>query len=82
MSKSVPGNQQQNGGAEGSWNIFMQPTRKMMEASGLPMKFWPFAVKYAGHCSRVRLVERETYTAYEAYSGKKPDLKKYRLERW
>jgi len=78
MSKSVPGNQQQNGGAEGSWNIFMQPTRKMMEASGLPMKFWPFAVKYAGHCSRVRLVERETYTAYEAYSGKKPDLKKYR----
>ena len=78
VSKSAPGNQQQNGGAEGSWNTILRPTRTMIGHSGLPMSYWPYAVKYAAICSRRKMVEARDFTTHEAYSGKVPNLMRHR----
>ena len=77
-TRSAPGNQQQNGGVEGTWNSFLGPARKMLAGSGVAMKYWPFAVIYAAMCSRCGMVVDEDVTKHEVFMGVIPGLKKHR----
>ena len=66
----------QNGKSESSWRSLMEMTRCLRLDADVPKSYWPYAVRYAQYL-RNRSFQRRTHcTAYELFTGQKPDMRK------
>ena len=66
----------QNGKSERSWRSLMEMARCSRLDADVPKSYWPYAVRYAQYL-RNRSFQRRTHcTAYELFTGQKPDMRK------
>ena len=69
---SVPASQQQNGAAERLNQTLLNKSKKMMNLSGLPTKYWPLSCLYANYCRNICPTSGNHITPFEIISGREP----------
>ena len=69
---SVPASQQQNGAAERLNQTLLNKSKKMMNLSGLPTKYWPLSCLYANYCRNICPTSGNYITPFEITSGREP----------
>ena len=71
---SAPYSPHQNGTAERSWRTLFDMARCLLLAAKLPKSWWPHAVQTSAYIRNRCYNPRLDMTAYEAITGKKPNL--------
>jgi hypothetical protein len=69
---SVPASQQQNGAAERLNQTLLNKSKKMMNLSGLPTKYWPLSCLYANYCRNICPTSGNHITPFESVSSREP----------
>ena len=80
MTQQTKHTPQMNGIAERANRTVLETARAMLAHAGLPKSYWPFAMVAAVFAyNKVLINQRTQKTAYEAYTGTKPSLKKVKV---
>ena len=76
---SVPATQQQNGAAERLNQTLLNKSKKMMNLSGLPTRYWPLSCLYANYCRNICPTSGNHITPFESVSGREPTYNHIRV---
>jgi transposase InsO family protein len=75
MTQQPKESPQLNAIAERANRTVLEAAKAMVSGANLPKSFWPFAVRAAAQVlNRTHIKKRTGKTAYEAFTGKKPDI--------
>ena len=72
---TAPYSPYQNGKSERSWRSLMEMARCLRSDAMIPKSYWMYAVKHAQYLRNRSYQRRTNSTAYELFTGKKPDMR-------
>ena len=75
QTSTAPYSPFQNGKSERNWRSLMEMARCLRSDANISKAFWPYAVRYAQYLRNRSYQRRTKSTAYELFTGKKPDMK-------
>ena len=75
QTSTAPYSPYQNGKSERNWRSLMEMARCLRSDANIARIFWPFAVRYAQYLRNRSYQRRTKSTAYELFTGHKPDMK-------
>ena len=80
-SFSVPYAPPQNSQAERMWGMLLRPVRTLLASARIDDAFWSYAIRHACQCHNVMPASSHkcTRTPWEALTGVKPDVSKFRV---
>ena len=75
QTSTAPYSPFQNGKSERNWRSLMEMARCLRSDVNISKNFWPYAVRYAQYLRNRSYQRRTKSTAYELFTGRKPDMK-------
>ena len=75
QTSTAPYSPFQNGKSERNWRSLMEMARCLRSDANISNSFWPYAVRYAQYLRNRSYQRRTGSTAYELFTGRKPDMK-------
>jgi len=74
-STTAPYTPYQNGKSERTWRSLLEMARCLISDASLHKSYWPYAVRYAQYLRNRAYQRRTGSTAYEMFTGIKPNMK-------